>query len=268
MHLKRRASGGTNMKKSIVRAALAASLIASSLMPNMAMAGSKDFAPSGYQLPADKPVSIILMRPDVRVGQLEVGGVVTPKAEWTDEARKNLQVALKNNQSIRKATIIPFDQDAAETAQMASDYEYLHRAVAASILQHKYFGAKLPTKKEAFDWSLGSGVAPLGQATSSNYALFLYVEDSFSSDARKATQVVGALGCLVGFCVIRGGGIHRYYASLVELETGNIVWFNVLRGSEGDVREEKGAQGMVDALLASMPVKPGQSTVATTKKKK
>jgi hypothetical protein len=248
------------LKKLILKSAIAGALVAVAISSNPALAGSKDLAPSGFQMSADKPVTIIVMRPDVRVGQLEVGGVVTPKAEWTDDARKYLQMAMSNSQRLKSASIIPFDANAPETGKTASDYEYLHRAVAASILEHKYFGAKLPTKKDSFDWSLGSGMASLGQATNSNYALFLYTEDSFSSDARKATQVVGALGCLVGFCVIRGGGIHRYYASLVELETGNIVWFNVLRGSEGDIREDKGAQSAVDALLASMPVKPGQKS--------
>ncbi len=243
-------------------------LMAVTLCSSPAYAGSKDLAPSGFAMPTDKPVTIIVMRPDVRVGQLEVGGVVTPKADWTDDARKFLDAAMQGSTRMKTATIVPFDMDASGTAKLASEYENLHRAVASSILEHKYFGAKLPTKKDSFDWSLGSGMAPLGTATGSNYALFLYTEDSFSSDARKATQVVGALGCLVGFCVIRGGGIHRYYASMVELETGNIVWFNVLRGSEGDIREDAGAKSTVDALLATMPVKPGQKVVTKSKKKK
>jgi hypothetical protein len=251
----------------MLKSAIAGVMIAAAMLSNPALAGSKDFAPTGFQMSTQKPVTIIVMRPDVRVGQLEVGGVVTPKADWTDEARTYLQAAMDNSQRLKSATIVPFDATADETAKLTSDYEYLHRAVATSILEHKYFGAKLPTKKDAFDWSLGAGVAPLGQTTNSNYALFLYTEDSFSSAARKATQVVGALGCLVGFCVIRGGGVHRYYASLVELETGNIVWFNVLRGSEGDIREDKGAQSTVDALLASMPVKPGEKIVTGKKKK-
>ncbi len=232
-----------------------------------AMAGSKDFIASGYTLPADKPVTIMVMRPDVNVGQLEVGGVVTPKPDWTDNARSYLATALEKNQAVRSATIVQFDAAQSGQEKLVSDYEYLHRSVATSILTHKYYGAKLPTKKGKFDWTLGSEMAQLGKASNSNYALFLYIEDSFSSDARKATQVVGALGCIVGFCVIRGGGIHRYYASLVELETGNVVWFNVLRGSKGDVREEEGAQKTVDALFASMPTKPGEGVkeMASTK---
>jgi hypothetical protein len=72
-------------------------------------------------------------------------------------------------------------------------------------------------------------------------------------------QVAGMLGCLVGFCVIVGGGQHVAYASLVELSSGNVVWFNVLRGSKGDVREKDGAKGMVDAIMASMPTRPGEA---------
>jgi hypothetical protein len=70
------------------------------------------------------------------------------------------------------------------------------------------------------------------------------------------------LGCIVGFCMIVPGGTHVAYASLVELSSGNVVWFNVLRGSKGDVREKDGAQAMVDAIMASMPTRPGEAPKA------
>ncbi len=158
-----------------------------------------------------------------------------------------------------------------DAAQLVADYNGLHEAVVQAILAHKYgLGqGKLPTKKENFEYTLGPGTVRLGEISNANYGLFITTLDQFSSASRKAMQVVGALGCIIGACVIVGGGIHVGYVSLVELDTGNVVWFNLLRGSQGDVREEDGARGMVRAIMAPMPTRPGERTAdaAETKKK-
>ena len=97
-----------------------------------------------------------------------------------------------------------------------------------------------------------------------DYALFLYAEDSFASTGRVALQVLGIAGCAVGFCAPTiGGGGQFAYASLVDLRTGEVVWFNVLQtGSQiagikiGDIRTPEGAAAMVERLLGRM--KPGK----------
>lgn len=223
------------------------------------VAGTKAVTASGYALPKDKPVTIVLMRPDTDVGQLAAGGLPQPNADWTKAARENLQAALSANAIARHLELKPFDEQSGDGAQLVADYSALHQAVANAIIEHKYYGSKLPTKKDRFDWTMGPGAARIGELSGGNYALFLFTRDNFASASRKATQVAGMLGCIVGFCMIVPGGTHVAYASLVELSTGNVVWFNVLRGSKGDVREKDGAQGMVDAIMASMPTRPGEA---------
>jgi hypothetical protein len=238
--------------------------VAMVLAPTAAVAGPKQLTASGYQLPSDKPVSIVLMRPDVEVGQLQAGGAIEPNADWTKAARDNLLVAMDAHNKARGLGMTVMPEPEGEAGKLVTDYEALHRAVATAILTHKYQGAKLPTKKDRFDWTLGPGATKLGEATGANYALFFVGRDNFASAGRKAAQVAGMLGCLVGFCVITKGGTHVYYASLVELSTGNVVWFDLLRGSEGDVRTPEGAKAMVDVVMASLPTKPGQGPVQTT----
>ena len=78
-----------------------------------------------------------------------------------------------------------------------------------------------------------------------------------------ALGVLGLAGCIVGFCAPNVGGQQQLdYASLVDLRTGDVVWFNVvLAKSEipgikfGDIRTPQGAAQMVDRLLGRM--KPG-----------
>ena len=90
-----------------------------------------------------------------------------------------------------------------------------------------------------------------------DYALFLHAEDSFASTGRVALQVLGIAGCFVGFCAPNmGGGSQFAYASLVNLRTGEVVWFNVLQSRIGDIRTPEGAAVMVERLLGRM--KPGR----------
>lgn len=235
----------------------------------MAHAGNKDYALRGYEMPADKPVTVVLMRPDVQVGELAAGGLPQPNADWTSAARANIAAALAKNQAARKIDFRVLDASTPEGQQLVSDYEALHRAAANAIVEFAY-GSKLPTKKGkkgdyVFDWTLGPGAQRIADLSGGNYALFFFTLDNFASASRKAMQAVGMLGCLVGACVIVRGGTHISYVSMVELSTGNIVWFNIQRGSEGDVREAEGAQGLVDSLMASMPTRAGDQKLVAAK---
>ena len=98
-----------------------------------------------------------------------------------------------------------------------------------------------------------------------DYALFLHAEDQVASGGRIALGVIGLAGCFIGFCAPNVGGQQQLdYASLVDLKTGEVVWFNVVQaGSQipgikfGDLRTPEGAAQMVERLLGRM--KPGRA---------
>jgi hypothetical protein len=126
-------------------------------------------------------------------------------------------------------------------------------------------GDYLPTKRgRGLDWTLGEDAVRLGQKTGYDYALFLHAEDQVASTGRIALGVVGLAGCFVGFCAPNVGGATQLdYASLVDLKTGEVVWFNVVIASSqipgikfGDLRTPQGAAQMVERLLGRM--KPGK----------
>jgi len=140
----------------------------------------------------------------------------------------------------------------------------LNAAVDESIVVHKYLGDYLPTKRgNRLDWTLGQDAVRLGQKTGYDYALFLHAEDQVASTGRIVLGVLGLAGCFVGFCAPNiGGATQLDYASLVDLHTGEVVWFNVVEASSqlpgisfGDLRTPQGAAQMVDRLLNRM--KPG-----------
>jgi hypothetical protein len=214
--------------------------------------------------PPQGDYKLLVLRPDVTVGSLTTGGMIEPRADWTDQARANIIAALRAQQSARggKVTIIEHrDELPGVTADELADVERLNAAVDESIVEHKYLGDYLPTKRrQGLDWTLGEDAVRLGQKSGFDYALFLHGEDQVASGGRVALGVVGLAGCIVGFCAPGVGGAQQLdYASLVDLRTGEVVWFNVvLAGSQvpgikfGDLRTPHGAQQMIERLLGRM----------------
>lgn len=205
--------------------------------------------------PPQGDYSLIVMRPDVTVGSVTMGGLVEPRAEWTETARTNLLAALKAQQAGRggRTMILETRAAAGANAELVADLERLHNAVGASIQLHRYSGADLPTKRrQGIDWTLGADAVRFGQATGYDYALFMYAEDSFASTGRVLLGVLGTAGCFVGFCAPMSGGRQLAYASLVDLKSGDVVWFNVLQSQLGDVRTREGADQMIERLLGRM----------------
>ena len=126
----------------------------------------------------------------------------------------------------------------------------MYSAVGLSILNHHYGALKLPTKKRAFDWSLGPGINVVGNKYGADYALFSYYRDYQASGGRVAFSIIAALA---GVAVAAGGEIG--FASLVDLRTGDIVWFNKVSSGVGELREKENARLTVDSLLKNLPVK-------------
>lgn len=212
----------------------------------------------GY-VPPSGNYKVIVMRPDIAVDVLTVGGLLERREDWTVTARENVLTSLQAQQARRGgATQVAITREAAG-ADDATVIELtkLHEAVGQSVLMHKFSPiGSLPTKEGVFDWTLGELAVKYGAQSGYDYALFLYARDSFSSSGRAALQAVGALGCIVGVCVIPPGGTQQAFASLVELKTGNVVWFNHVISTVGDIRTQEGADVLVGNLLKGMSAEP------------
>jgi hypothetical protein len=209
--------------------------------------------------PPQGAYDVIVMRPDIAVSLLTAGGTLEPREDWTNTARDHVLNAVRQQQLSKGGTtrVATTREEAGAPAEMVLELERLHEAVGQSIKLHKYMPyASLPTKKDKFDWTLGELAVGYGRSSGYDYALFLFARDSFSSGGRAAVQALGFLGCVVGFCVIPSGGIQQGFASLVDLKTGNVVWFNYLVSEVGDIRTAEGADAMVKKLLASMHDEP------------
>ena len=240
--------------------ALAASVAVSGCVQSRQYADVQFTPPQGdYRL--------LVMRPDVTVNSLTTGGMSEPRADWTEQARGNIVNALRAEQADRGGRVLVMarrNELPNISAEEIADLERLHFAVGNSIALHKYSGAALPTKRgKGLEYTLGADAVSLGRRSGYDYALFLYAQDNIASTGRVALQVLGVAGCFIGFCAPSGGSNQFAYASLVDLRTGEVVWFNVLQtGSQlpgvkfGDIRTQHGASQMVERLIGRM--KPGR----------
>lgn len=220
-----------------------------------------------FTFPEDGQLSIVVFRPDVRVGSMKVGGMDEPNAEWTEQARANIQNALEDRAGTMNAKVRFIDELEGENARLLSDYRSLFEAVSGSMFTHVTVGDKLATKQvvrqvenggrtrerriDTLDWTLGPGAAELRQATGADYAMFVFTHDAYGTAGRKVAQVLaaGLFGAYVP------AGVHIGYAGLVDLQTGNIVWFNTDLQMGGDPREEEGAVKRVGQLMTGFPVR-------------
>jgi hypothetical protein len=212
---------------------------------------TKRMADVHYHPPA-RGYRLIVMAPEVEVGLVTAGGVLEPRQDWTTQAHDSVVKALIAQQSGHGGNVIVVSSlsELRYDPTKLRDLMALHRVVGLSIGLHKYSGAFLwlPTKSNHFDWTLGSEAVKMGSALHYDYALFVRAQDSFESSGRAALRVASIL--LGGAPLL--GGQQLAYASLVDLKSGQVVWFNVLRSSVGDIRTPEGASKMVNNLLEGM----------------
>lgn len=242
------ASGGIH---SLTRRARTVALL---LCVSFALGGCLGGGPKSYLRDSNVKLSgagkrVLLMPTDVELSLLTAGGIEEPKAEWTAKAKGHITPSLRNLLKTDNVSIVQYrGQDVAKShVQLVK----LHDAVGRTILLSKYT-RRLPllTKKgkNAFDWSLGRNVSLLRKKYRADYALFVFVRDSYASGGRKALMVLSSL--------IGGdtrGGTQVGFASLVDLRTGKLVWFNVMGRTSGDLRTADGAKETMGVLLAGLP---------------
>lgn len=229
--------------KTTLRVLLASALICAAALA--AAADNKNLAPGFAKLPP--AAKLVLMPVDVELYSMSAGGVNEPKADWTANAQKHMKAELvQRTKTLGLTTELMDDKAADEFAEPMA----LHAAVARSIaLHHSTGGAwSLPTKAGKLDWSFDDALRDLKAKSGADYGLFIWVRDSYASAERKLAMVGLAL---LGVGIT--GGVQVGYASLVDLQSGQVLWFNQLARASGDLREPKEAAESIDVLLGGFP---------------
>lgn len=201
--------------------------------------------------------TVVLVEPDIELSLVTAGGMLEPRREWSDAARRLYPAAVARlleakGTATRPALDLPDDLPAeSRLGQLVR----LNEAVAMSIAVYTRPGSHLATKGRRLDWTLGDGVAELREATGADYALFTYVRDSYTSEGRAALRVLALLaGAAVGQVVDIGGGQQVGVSTLVDLRSGQVVWFNLMANQTGDLRDPEGAERTARQMLTGLPL--------------
>ncbi|WP_267434019.1 hypothetical protein [Sphingomonas sp. GM_Shp_1] len=214
----------------------------------------------GFTL-APGTATIVLMRPEIQAGSQSTGGSYEPNADWTDQARENLGKALAEAQGRLGNRVVSYVEPTGQGAAAAHEYRALFTALADSVITYQFFpGNRLPTKKrdDSFLWSIGPEIAKLPGLEGADYALFVTTEDHFGSTGRKLLQIFAAGVAGVGV----SSGVHKGFAGLIDLKTGDLVWLNADLAMGGDVRTPEGASKRVAQLLEGFPGKPSEAATS------
>jgi hypothetical protein len=190
---------------------------------------------------------ILLMPPDIKYYLLTAGGVPEPNAEWTDAAQENFAEAIQNYAASIGTDLKLLDKK--NLSQTEIQYEELHSAVGYTIINNYFGAAKLPSKNGAFDWTLGPEIKEIGEQHDADYALFVFYRDYQASGGRVAFAILAAAATGAASDI----GSESGFASLVDLTTGDIVWFNVVSAGSGELRKKDGAAAAVNSLFKDIP---------------
>ncbi|MGE0746628.1 MAG: hypothetical protein AB7K86_15335 [Rhodospirillales bacterium] len=201
----------------------------------------------------DGGLSLLLMPIDLELMEVAPGGLIEPKADWTQTAATNMTDVVRALVSERQGELVFYNPPADDPARahLHDQLIKLHETVADSILAHQYEAHyKLPGKSDRLDWSLGPSVALLRHEFGADYALFIYFRDSYKSLGRTAAMMTVPISFLgVGLA----SGAQVGVASLVDLRNGDVVWFNRMVRTVGELRTPDGTRETMATLLESLP---------------
>lgn len=201
-------------------------------------------ATAGFSTLPDR-ANLMLMPPDIKYFRVTASGITEPNADWTAEARQSFQNAFQNFVAENSLKVSEVANDG--LSDVAVEYDRLHSAVGSTILANHFGATKLPAKDGAFDWSLGNGVNGLLTLSEERYALFVHYRDYQASGGRVGMAVFASL---LGASIYTG---HQTgFASLVDLQSGNVLWFNYIPLAQGDMRSPNGANKLVQQLFSSL----------------
>ncbi len=190
---------------------------------------------------------ILLMPVDIEICELTIAGMCEPSASWTQNSKNNIVASFKEILAKRNAVLIEYKENN-ENDHLIQLIK-LHTQIGQEIINNEYGPFELPTKKE-FNWSMGRKVNSLKKKYKSDYAIFIYFRDQYSSTERVIYNIVTAV-LFPG--IIPMGGSQLAFASLVNLTNGEITWFNGYYRSFGDVRSLEKARGTVNKLFEEFP---------------
>jgi len=206
------------------------------------------------------PKKVLLLPTDVRVHEISMGGVVEKVDSWSEEASGHVLQDLR--QRTGAAGVFELADPPAlsdEERALLDQHAALYEAVAGSaFLARASPIAAWRARGQEFDYTLGPGLKELAEKTGLDAALIVIGTDHISSAGRKAAMVMGTvLAAALGVVVVPQGGVAFLSAGVVDLRTGDLLWFDTEQSGAVSLRDKQAVKNMLDAMFATYPGAPG-----------
>lgn len=202
------------------------------------------------------PRKVLLLPVEIRVHEVSAGGVAEKIDAWSAAASDNAVRYIRHLAVGRGAfELVESPPLSPEQKAQLEQHIALYEAVAGSA----YLARASPIavwKERArnFDYTLGAGLEPLAEHTGIDAAMIVIGSDYISSAGRKAAMVMGVLlGALAGGVVVPQGGISFVSVGVVDMRTGNLLWFGTDQSSTTDFRNERDLHDMLDRMFQTYP---------------
>lgn len=215
--------------------------------------------PASKRLPMQQPYRLLLVRPDIQVRELKADGALSFREDWTDTARAAVAEQLQRKLIQRAGAAVDVIRGESAGADPA--------LVAELHLRHDALGKMMPRPKTV-GRSLGDAATNLGKGTHGELLFIMHADFTVRTTGRKTLIGIGMLGCSllqagllggVGNCRNPDAGDQSAFASLIDGETGEILWTTVVTSGVGDPRHASGAQKLAKALTRRLPdLKPAR----------
>jgi hypothetical protein len=200
---------------------------------------------------------VLLLPVEFDVYEQSAGGMRELVKDWTDAARANLASA---------ATDVLAERTGLELVSMPElspqEQQALHDNLGVAKLiatQGSQLGGKVWERRRAdFDRTLGDGLAFLHEKTTADYLLLIDGAQAKQTGGSVFTQVL--LLATLGVGMPGGGTFVR--ATLVDLEAGQVKWFNQSIGVQvfgvtgSDVSQSDDTKNLLRGLFNPYPAIP------------
>lgn len=221
----------------------------------------------------------MMMPPDVRLGEKGMGATIWPRDDWGSEARADIETITREILEGRGAVVSVFQPDTADPVVVDELVDHQQR-IARELGDNPRIAAWRAPVFGATKLTLGGKVASLRGPGDADRALFISLRDEYTGTQR----VIGyaAVGVLTAAAFIflgvppvaladLGGGRspssspsrlaadpsdcpeQSGYASMVDLASGDVVWFNRIDGGCSDLRDRDELHQTLDLLLTGIP---------------
>lgn len=200
---------------------------------------------------------VAIVQPDMKIYRFTAGGVDQYQDDWSVKSTKFMTEELRKElDSFDTIDFTYVDQENLDKVnnQFIEQQKAIYYMVASSVVAHTYEPKTLfKHKKINFDYTLGSELGGFKQIEDVEAILFVNGRNYIWTAGRASLAMLsGSVALFTGVYLPVPAGQEMLTASLVDVQTGDILWFNYL-AMPGDMRKHKTDQRLVKKLFRDFP---------------